>query len=79
MEVSQVLLEEPIYTVREQVFYPPADIAPVTSSHPQSTSLRMYGGMSTYDSLLGPPVPPPSSGLRQTYSAMSELEDSSDD
>ena len=36
------------------------------------------GGMSTYDPLMGPPVPPPSSGLRQTYSAMSELDFSDD-
>ncbi|KAL9984235.1 hypothetical protein ACROYT_G006508 [Oculina patagonica] len=91
--VHHVLFQEPIFTVPDQVFYPPADtsydIAPVTSSHPQSSSLGTYGdmpmydmdsiSMSDYDPLLGPPVPPPTSGLRQTYSAVSELEDFSDD
>ena len=91
--IPHVLLEEPVYSVKEQVFYPPTKtsygIAPVTSSYPQPTSLDAYrdvsmhdvdgGGMSAYDSLLGQPVPPPSSGLRQTNSAISELEDSSDD
>ncbi|KAL9984247.1 hypothetical protein ACROYT_G006520 [Oculina patagonica] len=91
--VHHVLFEEPIFNVPDQVFYPPADIsydiAPVTSSHPQSSSLGTYGdmpmydmdsiSMSDYDPLLGPPVPPPTSGLRQTYSAMSDLEDFSDD
>lgn len=93
VEVTHVVFEEPIYTVQDQVFYPPADstydIAPVTSSHPQSSSLGTYGdmsmyglddsGMSTYDALLGPPVPPPTSGLGQTYSTLSDLEDFSDD
>ncbi len=91
--MHHVLFEEPIFNVPDQVFYPPADIsydiAPVTSSHPQSSSLGTYGdmpmydmdsiSMSDYDPLLGPPVPPPTSGLRQTYSAMSDLEDFSDD
>ena len=91
--MTHVLFEEPIYTVQDQVFYPPADtsydIAPVTSSHPQSSSLGTYGdmtmydvdgsGISTFDTLLGPPVPPPTSALGPTYSAMSDLEDFSDD
>ncbi|KAL9984229.1 hypothetical protein ACROYT_G006502 [Oculina patagonica] len=123
VNVTHLLFQEPIYTTRDQVFYPPADtlydiapvtsshpqssslgsskasfyppadtlydITPVTSSHPQSSSLGRYGDMSMYDMdggdrsyynpLLGPAVPPPSSGLRQTYSAMSELDYSSDD
>ena len=93
MEVTHVVFEEPIYSVQDQVFYPPADptydIASVTSSHPQSSSLHLdtygdvsiygmdNGAMSTYDTLLGPSVPPPTS--EQTSSGMSDLEDFSDD
>ena len=92
--MTHVVFEEPIYTMQDQVYFPAADmseptydaIAPVTSSHPQSSSLGAYGdmsmygdsGMSAYDSLLGPSVPPPASELTQTYSAMSDLDFSDD-
>ena len=80
------MFEDPIYTVRDQVFYPSADptydITPVTSSHPQSSSLATYGdlsiygmdndAMSTYERFLGPTVPPPASGLERTYSEISD-------
>jgi len=83
--MTRVVFEEPIYTVQDQVFYPPADlsydIAPVTGSHPQPSSLGAYGDMSmygvddndmsSYDSLLGQPVPPPEG----TYSDMDGLEE----
>lgn len=83
VEVTHVLFEEPIYAIQEPVFYPAPDptydIAPVTSSHPQSSSLGTYGdmsiygsGISTYDSIIGPPVPPPTSTLKGTYSEISE-------
>jgi len=59
--VTRVVFEEPIYTVQDQVFYPPAgpsyNIAPVTSSNPQSSGLNAYGDMSMY-------------GLNDTYGDM---------
>lgn len=75
--------EEPIYTMQDQVYHPTADptydIAPVASSHPHSSSLGGYGnmsmygtGMSNYESLIGPPVPPPTPGLKETYGAISD-------
>ena len=80
-----MVFKEPIYTVQDQVIYPPGDptygIVPVTSSHPQSSSLGAYGdmsmygvndgNMSSYDSLLGQAVPPP----ERTYSDMSDLDE----
>lgn len=82
--MTRVVFKEPIYTVQDQVIYSPADptygMVPVTSSHPQSSSLGAYGNMSmygvndgnmsSYDSLLGQPVPPP----ERTYSDMSGLD-----
>ena len=85
-----MVFKEPIYTVQDQVFYPAPDpsnygISPVTSSHPQSSSIGTYGdmsiygmrggGMSTFDALLGPSVPPPTSGLEEPSSSTSDLED----
>ena len=73
-----MVIEEPLYTIQKQVldpvYYPTTDpvydIAPVTSSHPQSSSLGAYGdmsmfgnGMSIYGTMLGPPVPPPTPGF----------------
>ena len=75
---THVVIEEPLYTIQKQVldpvYYPTTDpvydIAPVTSSHPQSSSLGEYGdmsmygnGMSIYGTMLGPPVPPPTPGF----------------
>ena len=88
-----MVFEDPLYTVRDQVFYPPADptydIAPVTSSHPQSSTLATYAdlsiygidddAMSTYERFLGPAVPPPASGLERTSSSTSDLDYFSDD
>ena len=89
-----MVIEEPLYTIQKQVlapvYYrttdPVYDIVPVTSSHPQSSSLGAYGdmsiygnGMSTYGTMLGQPVPPPTPGLNRTYSATSDLEFFSDD
>ena len=91
---THVVIEKPVYTVQKQViepvYYPTTDpvfdIAPVTSSHPQSSSLGAYGdmsmygnGMSTYGTMLGAPVPPPTQELNRTYSASSDLEFLSDD
>ena len=69
-------MESPFYTVENEVIYTADDpiyqtyedinknIRPVTSSHPQSSSLGLYKGLSSYGcvipaSLIGPPVPPP--------------------
>ena len=80
--VRHVLFEEPMYTMQEQPVYYPT--TPVTSSHPQSSSLGAYGdmyggGIPAFDSMLGAPVPPPSHQLKGTYSAMMDLEFLSDD
>jgi len=82
---THLMYKEPVYTVQDHVFYPSADrtygIVPVTSSHPQSSSLGAYGdmsmydgnnrGMSRYDALHCSSVSPP----EQTYNEMSDLEE----
>ena len=82
--VPHVLFQEPLYPMQDQVFYPAAtpgyDITAVTSSHPQSSTLGAYDNMSMYSvgmptvmsnyDLLGPSVPPPTSELKETHSAM---------
>ena len=82
---THLMFKEPLYTVQDQVFYPSSDrtygIVPVTSSHPQSSSLGTYGdmsmyggitgGMSRYDALHGPSVSPP----ERIYNEMSDHEE----
>lgn len=82
--VSHLLYDKPLFPPNAQMYRPPsepiyADMSPVSSSHPHSSTFGTYGSMNVYgrtmgnySRVIGPPVPPPSPRMGRSFNALSD-------